>query len=281
MAVRTPLYMVWAHALSDRQTRLQMRGKKWDKAVWMLQASYHYHQNHHDRSSSEDRCCRNVLLHASITMDVYLPDQVVSLMIAAYPEQLRIPDALGHVPLTVAVLGYHSYYSLARLEAVVEYVLQAYPAAARHRHPETGRSALLEAIVAGHQWTASTAAAAGNGGVLERLLQAHPGAMDWRDGENGLPPALLAAVPRKQVLQRTTASNCGDSFGIDSIDPCNLLTTKQHELIQQQNKHVAAAVDGSNSSLLAITEVPGETTQLETIYKLLQTNPAQFILTSA
>lgn len=250
-AVRTPLFLVWASVLSDRQTRTHRRGKKWDKAVWMLQASYVHHCSSGASASSDN--FRNLLLSASISMDVYLPEQVLSLMIAAYPEQLRIADGLGHLPLAVAA-STTTYYSLARLEAMIEELLKANPAAAHHRNSETGRSALFEAILN-----------AAGVGVLERLLRAAPEAIELRDGESGLPPALLAAGVSDRPATLGAAAQTGS-------DPFNLLTDKQHALLERMQG------DGSDSMIAKLkTEQLDETAQLETIYKLLKANPAQIL----
>lgn len=282
-AVRTPLYLAWAQVLSDRQTRTLRRGKKWDKAVWMLQTAFHLtHNNRHDHllpsspnkshsSSSHDMV---PVLQASVAMDVYLPDKVLSLLVAAYSEQLRIPNALGQLPLAAAVSS--TVYLLARQKAVVEVLLEAHPAAAHHRNPETGRSALHEAILAGHQLTAPAATSDGStptaasASVLERLLRAAPESIEWKDLENGLPPALLAAMPRKHVAC-IASDTTSETTSAKLVDPFNILSSKQHELIHRTK------VDGSIEAAAPCTEQDTETAQLETIYALLRMNPAQLV----
>lgn len=316
MAIRTPLYLIWASALSDRLTRIQRRGKKWDKAVWMLQASYRHHHrcggggcraeeeaaaSHHHQWHSADQdddddetngnlhCNHKMLAHATIAMDVYLPDPVLSLVIATYPETLRTLDSLGRLPLAAAVsrrsscssssssnAGHCNFSPVVRLEAVVADLLHADPAAARHRNVATGRSALMDAIVAGHVWWStgsSVAAVHGGGGVLRRLLRAAPEALELKDGTTGLPPALLAAVPRNAPVVGRGESSSVTSVN-DAMDPCHLLTSKQREKLWK--------VEVPPQQQHAIMDRPDETApQLETIYELLRANPAQVGAASA
>jgi len=152
----------------------------------------------------------------------------------------------------------------------VEKVLEAYPPAAYRRNSNTGRTALFEAIAAGHQWSSAEAA-----GVLELLFRAAPEVVEWRDRTTGLPPALLAAqTPQKgpaihgvHAIEPITAAD---------LDPFNLLMTKQHDLIQQQKRNAISHGD----SILPKSIVSADTSQLDTLFELLRANPTQILLSS-
>jgi Ankyrin repeats (3 copies) len=247
-ATRTPLYLMWAAMLWDRHSRVHRRGKTWNKAKWML--SIHY-QNFCGQAYNED----STVLHAAIALDKFLPEQVLTMMIASYPDQLCTPDpSTGRVALTTAASS--TYYSSDRAFAVIKELLEACPQAARYRSPHSGRSALMEAAAAGHSIN-----------VINLLLQAVPEAQEWRDGATGLPLALVAATaPPYQEVEHAGVAE-GD------LDPLHLLfRKKQHDGVIDQAQSERNAAETCEQGASAVGE---DTAHLTTIYALLQRNPSQ------
>ena len=204
------------------------------------------------------------LLTAALRMDVYLPEPVISLVLAAHPELLRVPDPL----LPLALAAGRPSYALARWQAVVEQLLRADPAAARIRGAD-GRSALHEALrglIVGQRPM-----------VVNLLLRAAPEAVAWRDGLTGLPPGLLAAVASTTTATTTTraaaASIDNDVLAPSKTnDPFNLLTRKQHQLMDRTQ---ASKTAPASLPLNGEDNISEEAAQLGIIYDLLRANPLQ------
>jgi len=247
VAMRTPLYLMWTKVLSDRQTRSTYQGKTWDKAVWMLQVA---HRHLHGDKSSES------LLIATLRMDIYLPDTIVSLIISARPDLLRVPNPI--MPLSEAA-GNRSY-SLARWERLVELLLKANPAAAR-----TLPTPFHQAIRVGRPFAL--------------FIRTTPEATAWRDSINGLPPALLAAsvstaIEGLECQEDDEPSSDAAIWSSRASDPFKLLPPKQRERLDRQ-----ASISASNHKDGGQNMASEDQSQLENIYTLLRANPLQVIHT--
>jgi hypothetical protein len=288
-SIRTPLYRLWIDVLSDPMGRGQQRGKTWDKAIWLLLAAY---QNM--VSPQSDFSDKGVVVeprdavHASIHLDVYLPEPVLSLVLSAYPEQLSIPNALGQLPLSAAVAlrmvpaVHRTEWARGRCQAMVQLLLRAYKKAASQVNTNTGRSALMEAIGAGHSWLGTgptaktiTRGAAGQS-VLQQLLEAAPDMLQARDGTTGLPPVLLAAaVAANGPLMVDGGQLPAEEPSLAvQLDPYELLSTKQRdELLATPASILAEATDQKKS--LGTGEREHE--RLTTIFALLRANPSQLV----
>jgi hypothetical protein len=288
-SIRTPLYRLWIDVLSDPMGRGQQRGKTWDKAIWLLLAAYQHVVAPHDVSERivEPRDA----VHASIHLDVYLPEPVLSLVLSAYPEQLSIPNALGQLPLSAAVAlrmvhaVHNTEWARERCQAMVQLLLRAYKKAANHVNPITGRSALMEAIGAGHSWlgsgpttTASSRDAAGQS-VLQQLLEAAPDMLQARDGTTGLPPALLAAAAATANMH--SMGDVGPLLPAEEpslavrLDPYQLLSTKQRDELLSSPATALAATDKKSAGMKE-----EEHERLTTIFALLRANPSQLVASS-
>jgi ankyrin repeat protein len=256
VAVRTPLFLTWAAALADRRTRETKRGKLWDKATLLLQAAYQ-----HSSNVSPQVPLPFQSLHAAISLDLYLPESVIPMMIEADPEQLEQADPItGQLPLALSAGAYH--YSTSRSETLIKLLLQAYPRAAQSRDLQ-GRFPLSLALASGKRWDAG----------VERLLLAAPDTLLWRDGQTGLLPALLAA---SAVVQ---ANEDNMDYGLSSKglsnDPFGFLNTKQRERISQSRR----PADHLQSSMEAA--VDPETRHVAMIYELITAHPSAIGRTTA
>jgi ankyrin repeat protein len=263
-AILTPLYLVWHDIVFDHNARTPHTGKKWEKAVWMLQQAYQRHTSRKDDSP----------LLACITMDIFLPEQVISLIVKAYPELLRVPDPIhGNLPLATAAIACHSTpKSLAyRRQVILETLLGAYMPAVEHRNRH-GRSVLWEAAATGRvSWS-----------ILERILKHAPDALEWHDRETQLPLALYAAassapaiypLPHQCMLGSHEQVLPSDSRIRDFLDPFHLLTDKQYDLLLKEHE--------KNQKLdVSVHETTADHHHLNVIYEFLKANPSQIILRS-
>lgn len=242
VAVRTPLYLAWAAVVSDRSTRENRRGKRWDKALFLFEEAARYEAS---RNPAIPRV--HYFLTSVIALDIYLPDAVLALALKAHPEQARqVVD--GQLPLSWAAAL--PSYSQARSCQVLQSLLAAFPSAAQARDVQ-GRSSLSRASASGKDWDAG----------LQELFEADPDALIEVDDESGLPSALLAAAavvavePESKAALETLKTN----------DPFHLLSGKQHEWM---------AGRASAMSMNETLSVPPETRHLTTIYQLLQAGPS-------
>jgi hypothetical protein len=155
---RTPLYRLWAKAKTDPTQTQPPSGETWDKAVWLLLAAHQHAMDtnvagepanafHEDASVDLKQ-----VIHAAIQMSACLPDDILNILVTAFPEHLRVSNALGQWPLSAALTlptdnGYRRYSS-----TKVSLLLRAEPEAAKNVGTSTGRCALFEAIASGHSW---------------------------------------------------------------------------------------------------------------------------------
>ena len=168
---RTPLYLSWAMAMSDRQTRSKKSGRMWEKAQLLLGAAYAHRETHTIYR----------MVHAAVTFDSYLPKDVILLAIELFPELLKERDEVsGRLPLAIAAACRQQ--SSQRSYELLELLIRYFPQAAQVSDL-TGRYPLTLAIDSGKSWN--------NGVVL--LFQAAPDLVHGRDRVTGLPPVLLSA----------------------------------------------------------------------------------------
>jgi ankyrin repeat protein len=261
LAVRTPLFLAWAAVLSDRRTREEKRGKKWDKATLLLQTAYQ-----HSSNVSPTRVQRPFQsLHAAISLDLYLPESVVPMITQAHPEQLeRVDPNTGQLPL-VLVAGM-SHYSTSRSKSLIELLLQGYPRAAQSRDRQ-GRFPLSLAMASGKRFDAG----------VELLLQAAPETLLWRDGQTGLVPALSAA---SAIVEKTKGGTDSEltSTGL-SNDPFGLLNTKQRESISRLQERPAGPLPSNIDA--AVNTADPATCHLTTIYELINAHPSAIVQAKA
>jgi len=255
-AVRTPLFLAWSAVVSDRQVRTKFSGKKWDKAEVLLQASSSTLAlaGGSGRPNMPYR-----LLPAAIRMDLYLPEQVISIASQARPHELAVEDpATGQLPLSLAASTAH--YSRERSLFVIRSLLDAFPKAAKIFDSARQRSALSHAIASGKRW---------HGGV-EDLFRANPEALIMRDSETGLVPALLQALADELNLCDIPSTSETSKRGVVHVeDPYNLLSPKQQGSLREltgrrghQKVECKAIFDDRN------------TEHIDSIYSLLRSEPS-------
>jgi hypothetical protein len=257
VAIRTPLFLAWAAALSDSRTRETKQGKKWDKAILLLRVAY---QQGFIKDDSP-RVPFYTTLHAAISLDVYLPERVIPMVTEAYPGQLeRVETVNGQLPLALA--AELSHYSNCRSDFLIELLLQAFPRAVESRD-RRGRFALSLALASGKRLDAG----------VQRLLQAAPDTVFWRDGLTGLVPALEAASATTQDDQVVS------SYPVEiANDPFCLLNTKQRESFSHWRRKSLGPLSisltiKSNNEKDDISETP-ETRHVATIYELISAHPS-------
>jgi ankyrin repeat protein len=257
LAVRTPLFLAWAAVLADRRTREEKRGKKWDKAILLLQAAYQHHSN---VSPGVPRPFQSLL--AALSLDLYLPESVVPVITEAHPEQLEHADPhTGQLPLALAAAT--SHYSASRSNALIELLLKGYPRAAQSRDRQ-GRFPLSLAVASGKRWDAG----------VEHLLRAAPDTLLWRDGQTGLVPAISAASAVVEKHEVGTVSEVSSTRL--STDPFGLLNTKQRESISRRSAEPApSSIDA------AVSTADPETRHVSTIYELVNAHPSVIVRATA
>lgn len=257
LAVRTPLFLAWAAVLADRRTREEKRGKKWDKAIFLLQTAY---QHYSKVSPGVSRLFQS--LHAAISLDLYLPESVVLMITQAHPEQLEHADPnTGQLPLALAAGMLH--YSASRSSTLIELLLQGYPRAAQSIDRQ-GRFPLSLAVDSGKRWDAG----------VELLLRAAPDTLLWRDGQTGLVPALSVASAVAEKNEGGT--DAGFSSTELSNDPFALLNTKQRESISR----LPAGPLPSRMDA-AVNTVDPETRHVTTIFELIKAHPSVIVQATA
>ena len=231
-AIRSPLYVAWASALKDRQTRLKCKGKQWDKAEYLLTAVTK----------------QGTLMERLVTMDLYLPEQLATLMLHARPELTIGANALAAAAST-------QHYSRERSMYLVRLFLQHDPGAASLLNSD-GLSILGCVAVANQPFD-----------TIDDVFAAAPQTLLWRDKQTGLPPALLAATSNRPALTSQVSST--RPF---NPDPYNLLTTKQKELLTMS---IPTASEEPKMPMSA------DALHITTIYNLLQKDPSVILNRSA
>jgi ankyrin repeat protein len=249
-AVRTPLFLAWAAVLSDRQTREEKRGKKWDKATLLLQTASKQYSNVTPRQPQHFQS-----LHAALSLDLYLPESVVQMITQAHPEQLERADPnTGQLPLALA--AGMSHYSASRSNTLIKLLVEGFPRAAESRDRQ-GQFPLSLALASGKRWDAG----------VELLLRAAPDTIFHHDEQTRLVPALSAASAVADENEGGTDS--GRSSTGFSNDPYGLFNTKQRQRISQ----LPAGSLPCSMDAGANTADPN-TRHLTTIYELMKSHPS-------
>jgi ankyrin repeat protein len=276
VAARTPLFLVWSQVVLDRKARQSKRGRLWDKAQLLLEAAVRHHHDYTTNIGTMPTPFYEYrFLSAAIAMDIYLPDQVVSMAIESHPQQLRIPDeTTGQLPLAQAVAS--RQYCMKRSRNMLKELLDAYPAAAAVCD-RMGRTPLLLAAQAGKPWSLFTRGGGGTldgGGILKRLFDANPDALLQRS------PQSIA------IVVAAAAASTGDIMkdpkqGVDSNnnDPFGLMTAKHHEWIQRRQMSLALNADDDEDQAMNTTTdgtegVVSNVEQLETVFQLIRADPS-------
>jgi hypothetical protein len=272
VAVRSPLFLAWINVISNRHARTSCQGRYWEKASYLLEAAWSHKCK---PASGVDESFR--LLHAALAMDLYLPEQVVTLAIQAHPGQLEEEDSVtGMLPIAMAAAMDH--YSPGRGRALILQLLQANPAAARRRSGSgVARSPLVHAVASGKVWTAG----------VQALAEADPDALQWVDRESSLSPALLAAAAAVQGEQEAddydpnlpepTYNSRTSLFLRQHLDPFGLLSSKQHERLDASlGSSKSTTEEGGTIEVdpAAAAARPPKVDRINTVYELLRADPA-------
>ena len=237
----TPLYMAWAAAMRGSQRRRS--GKLWEKAQFLLEAA-------HAQLSSR-RIYR--MVHASVELDYYLPEQVLTAALELYPEQLKERDEDGRVPLALAAAG--RFRSDSRVTQVITLLLRAFPQAAQSAD-NRGRSPLALATGGGKSWES---------GVKE-LFEAAPGQINRPDGVHHLTPPLLSASASKAIV-----TNTGDEpEQLVRLNGVNAKFLQWMNHVQQMNVRESGKMENED---MGASSGDGSDRQLSTIYELLRLDP--------
>ena len=194
-AVRTPLYLMWAKVLQERR----QQGKQWDKAVWMLNASYmHQHRNQEEETS---------LLTVCISMDLYLPTPTVSMVLQYYPDTSSLP---------IITAASTPSYSLTRAKYLLDLLLHSTRIDAGNSIAHDVSMVVTAAVQAGQPWP-----------ILQVLLP-------WVSSTaSNMPLAVLAAMA--QPLHYSTDTPALPSVW----DPLALRRQAKEEELPAQEQHPA------------------------------------------
>jgi hypothetical protein len=257
-ATRTPLFMVWASVLNDREARIKWRGKKWEKAVWMLQNSYRYHHGLVTTTKkatttggeeNEDEDLSSSLVSICIRMDLYLPDPVVPLVATA---QCTTPGRLADLVVAAATPS----YSLERILELLDLLLSRLIVVPKDDDDgvDVRGVAAMAAAQAGQPWQ-----------VLERLPHRDRHAL-----------AIVAAMARPILYDRTTNPSLPGGFLQDPLGLLRRVQTPKESSSkppeQQETRIHSTVVDRADS--VAASAV-------DTIYRLLRENPGQLLVAAA
>lgn len=238
---RTPLYVAWATALSDRQTRLKKAGRQWDKAQLLLNAAYA-----HRDSQTVYR-----MLHATISFDMFLPKDVLLFAIVLYPEFLKEKeDVGGRLPIAIAAASRQA--SPQRSKELLQLLLQYFPQAAGVSD-SSGRSPLALALDSGKSWDSGVAL----------LFEAAPDLLHRRDITTGLPPALLSAC--STLVIENKPSTAEPQFALRMDDKA--LEWHRHITSLRQEEQLS-------KNLEQWSNLDPDVRHISTIFELLQADPS-------
>lgn len=241
LATRTPLFIAWANL--DRHAKQSFKGRHWEKACFLTEAAFC--QRKTGTFKLPDQSSFNIL-STVIALDMYLPEAVFDLAMASSPGQVYVKDLRsGHYPLHVAAASH--VHSSQRTRVLLERLLEANRTCAVERDA-LGFSPLALALDSGKSWE-----------MIQPLFLAAPEVLTWRDAVTNLPPVLLAASAQDRATTMATESSAAN------VDPCGLLTRKQHELL----RGVVASGSGGTKA-----EGDPETEHTDTIFALLQADPS-------
>jgi Ankyrin repeats (3 copies) len=251
-ATRTPLFMVWASVLNNREARVKWRGKTWDKAVWMLQHSYRYH--YADLATTTADLLPSSLISICLRMDLYLPDPVVSLVLAN-----AVPGGVNNRLADLVVAAATPSYSLERILELIHHFRQL--GQVNDDDDDVNGTAALAAARAGQPWE-----------VLERLPHRDRHAL-----------AIVAALANPIVYEQMPTA----PFQQDPLGLLRRLHTPKDKSSSSSSSSSTEETMTTNPTTtirpVAVDPPPnnnggGLTTTMETVYRLLRENPGQLLL---
>ena len=263
-ATMTPLYIAWARVVRERKIGAK-KSKPLDKAHLLLETAFFHHKN---VSPSVPR--DYYFISGAIALDLYLPDEVVSMAAEQLPKELSHADEDGRVALAQAAAS--SQYSRERSDALIALLLGYYAEAASSRDRE-GRTPLQLALLAGKTWSAG----------VSRLFEAFPEAIRHTNDGSGLLPAFAAAASLEaQEAEALAEELVGEAPTLSMAvrnDPYNLLTSKQRQLLEKARKryHVDSNSAGCEGDEQDGDESERQTERLTTILNLLQSEPSALV----
>lgn len=265
-ATMTPLYMAWARVVRERRigkgTHKQF--KPLEKAHLLLEAAF-FHLKNLSLSIPRDY----YFLSGAITLDLYLPDDVVPMAVQQFPKELMHADEDGRVALAQAAAS--SQYSRERSDALIRLLLESCKEAVWSRDRE-GRVPLQLALMAGKTWSAG----------VSRLFTAYPEAIKWTDHGNGLPAFAAAASLEAEEAAAFANKLVGEAPALPVVrnDPYNLLNSKQRQLLAQARKRLmgpgqeTTALSSDDCGKDVEEQSTLDTERLTTILNLLVSEPS-------
>jgi Ankyrin repeats (3 copies) len=262
-ATRTPLFMVWASVLNNREARVKWRGKTWDKAVWMLQHSYRYHYADLATATTTADLLSSSLVSICLRMDLYLPDPVVPLVLAN-----AVPGGVNNRLADLVVAAATPSYSLERILELIHHFRQVNN---NDDDDDVNGTAALAAARAGQPWE-----------VLERLPHRDRHAL-----------AIVSALATPIVYEQMSMLHSNAPFQQDPLGLLRRLHTPQDKSSSSSSSSSSSTEETTTNPTtttirpVAVDPPPNNngvgstTTTMETVYRLLRENPGQLLLRTA
>lgn len=266
---QTPLHAVWIAALSSLKSQpRRSQGRIWDKAVLLLQAAYLGYVVDKDNCMSpkssgsetdkrEQRTFR--LLHAAVSLDAFLPKDLLPYLLKQFPEQVREADDDGRLPLAIAASL--TQVTPERSDTLLKLLLQEYPHAAQVTDLD-GRSPLVLALASGKRW---------DWGV-ERLLWAAPDRLHIQDYITGLYPAMLAATASSSSPKNDDKDDESCSNEVKPLLDYQSSSSSTGKVLDLRRRIIKTRQTQENNS--TTSKENDEASHVSTIFELLQANPA-------
>ena len=246
---RTPLYMAWARALSSKRSRFEnhekylMRGKHWDKAMYLLQQAY----------KLECPSAKFRLLHAVLHFYSYLPIDVVDFVFALKHHANEREEGSGRLPLHIAAAISGTDDDTV---CIIDTLCRMHPEAAFEPTFE-GRLPLHEALAVGKSWNSAT---------TQILWQANPDALKVVDGKSGLFPFMIVA---SCVIQEDN----NDGSDLETLSWTPRSAPSEKEFVCEKCKGVKKFVSNLPEGGLRNDREKETAAHLDRIFELLRMTP--------
>lgn len=261
---RTPLYFAWASVLRDGRyrTRNAAKNKKWNKAVYLLEIAHQESACHDSQWTRNTAFGPATILPAVIWLLPYLPQGALELVIHTCPQELKEADkASGRLPLSLAA----SEVEPRCADQVIKVLLDAHPDAATRRDCQ-GKSALAFALRSGKLWDEG----------VGRLVKAAPESVGWVDHDLSLPPVALAALDHPLICRNQESHEEGGATeapqgALNGVFHVRGGTELSEKLLQ---KPLSSNHNSYPRQKETPTTMDPELSRIDTIYQLLQCNPA-------
>ena len=201
--VRTNSSVLW-HKCRDDLPQVNYKSLFWQKIQVLLEAVATYRQQQQQQASRVSETVDRTLyiLHAAVSLEECCPVDVLHYALQHYPEQIRLRDPTGRLPLHLAISwSVHRQThqqqqpqpSLRKFQPKERQVscqlLEHYPNAAHrrdgHQDHNKDRYPLHTALAHGHEWHA--------GGVVREIYQCAPHVLAERDPHTQLYPFQMSA----------------------------------------------------------------------------------------